>query len=141
MTTDPNPPRYPLGETSAASLRAASGRAFQDLSMEAVLNEEITAEDLRIRAETLEAQAAIARQAGYERLAANLLRAAELTRVPNAEVLKMYESLRPGRSTYPQLLALAARLQDHYHAPYTAAFVREAAEVYQQRGLVKQGGE
>lgn len=129
--------RYPLGETAADVLQAASGRAFRDVSMEAVVNGELTAEDLRIRAETLEAQAEIARQAGYERLAANLLRAAELTRVPNTEMLKMYEALRPNRSTYEQLLALAVRLEEQYHAPYTAGFIREAAEVYKNRGLLK----
>ncbi len=129
--------RYPLGETAADDLQAASGRAFRDLSMEAVLSGTITAEDLRIRAETLQAQAEIARQAGYERLAANLLRAAELTRVPNAELLAMYEALRPNRSTCEQLLELAARLEKQYQAPNTAGFIREAAEVYRNRGLLK----
>ena len=137
MTANRNDPRYPLGETAADILQAASGRAFRDVSMEAILNGEIKAEDLRIRAETLEAQAEIARQAGYERLASNLLRAAELTRVPNTELLKMYEALRPNRSTYAQLLELAVRLEEQVHAPHTAGFVREAAEVYQQRGLLK----
>jgi propanediol dehydratase small subunit len=137
MTADQNAPRYPLGETAADDLQAASGRAFADLSMEAVANGEIAAEDLLIRAQTLEAQAVIARQAGYDRLAANLQRAAELTRVPNSELLKMYEALRPNRSTYEQLLALAARLEAQYSAPVTAGFVREAAEVYRSRGLLK----
>ena len=137
MTVNLNDPRYPLGETAADVLQAASGRAFSDVSMAAVVNGEITAEDLRIRAETLEAQAEIARQAGYERLASNLLRAAELTSVPNIEMLKMYEALRPNRSTYEQLLGLAVRLEEQYHAPYTAGFIREAAEVYKNRGLLK----
>lgn len=137
MSADLNKPRYPLGETSAGSLQAASRRAFGDVSMEAVMAGAVTAEDLRIRAETLQAQAEIARQAGYERLAANLLRAAELTRVPNAELLKMYEALRPNRSTYQQLLQLAARLEAQFQAHNTAGFVREAAEVYQKRGLLK----
>ena len=137
MTVNLNDPRYPLGETAADVLHAASGRAFSDVSMDAVVNGEIRAEDLRIRAETLEAQAKIARQAGYERLASNLLRAAELTRVPNTEMLKMYEALRPNRSTYEQLLELAVRLEEQYQAPYTAGFIREAAEVYKNRGLLK----
>ena len=137
MTANLNDPRFPLSETAADVLQAASGRAFRDLSMDAVVNAEITAEDLRIRAETLEAQAEIARQAGYERLASNLLRAAELTRVPNPSLLKMYEALRPNRSTYEQLLDLAVRLEEQYHAPYTAGFMREAAEVYKNRGLLK----
>jgi len=67
----------------------------------------------------------------------NLLRAADMTRVPNSELLKMYEALRPNRSTYEQLLKLAVRLEKEYHAPYSAGFIREAAEVYQKRGLLK----
>ena len=137
MTANLNDPRYPLGETAPDVLQAASGRAFRDVSMDAVLNGEITAEDLRVRAETLEAQAEIARQAGFERIASNLMRAAELTRVPNTELLKMYEALRPRRSTYEQLLELAIRLEEQYHATYTAGFMREAAEVYKSRGLLK----
>ncbi len=137
MTAILNDPRYPLGETAADDLRTASGRAFRDVSMEAVARGEITSDDIRIRAETLEAQAEIARRAGYDRLASNLLRAAELTRVPNADLLRMYEALRPNRSTYEQLLGLASRLEEQYRAPYTAGFVREAAEVYKNRGLLK----
>ena len=48
---------------------------------------------------------------GFRQLAANLRRAAELTAVPNAELLRMYEMLRPGRSTYAELQELAARLE------------------------------
>jgi propanediol dehydratase small subunit len=96
-------------------------------------------EALRIHPETLLAQAEAARQAGYDRLAANLTRAAELARVPNDVLLKMYEALRPGRSTYGQLLALAAHLEQEYAADHTAVFVREAAEAYRQRSLLLPG--
>ena len=137
MNENLNDLRYPLSETAGDALQAASGRAFRDISLDTVISGAITAEDLRIRAETLEAQAEIARQAGYIRLAVNLLRAAELTGVPNTELLQMYEMLRPERSTYEQLLELAARLEEQYHAPHTAGFVREAAEVYTNRGLLK----
>jgi propanediol dehydratase small subunit len=137
MNTNLSDPRYPLRETAADVIQTASGRELNDVSMDAVVNQEITAEDLRIRAETLEAQAEIARQAGYERLASNLMRAAELSRVPNAELLRMYEALRPNRSTYEQFLELAVRLEEQYHAIYTAGFMREAAEVYKDRGLLK----
>ncbi len=50
---------YPLGEHEAETLRAASGRAFADISLEAAVAGELSADDLRIRAETLRAQAAI----------------------------------------------------------------------------------
>jgi propanediol dehydratase small subunit len=130
-------PRYPLGESASQVLQAASGRALQDITLEALLKAELSTEDLRIRSETLHAQAAIARQAGYDRLAINLTRAAELAQVPNAELLAMYEALRPGRSTYAALLDLAGRLESAYSATFTGQFVREAAEVYRRRGLLR----
>ena len=49
----------------------------------------------------------------------------------------MYNTLRPGRTTYRELLALAERLEHDYAAPLIAALVREAAEVYLARGLVQ----
>ena len=64
-----------------------------------------------------------------------LERAAELTAVPDDELLEVYTALRPGRSTPAALAGWAARL-DGYGAHRTAAFVREAAAVYAERGLV-----
>ena len=87
----------------------------------------------------MRAQAAVAAQAGYRELAQNLQRAAELTAVPNAELLRMYEVMRPSRSTYAELSALAAQLEGEYNAPITAGFVREAAEVYRKRNLLRRG--
>jgi propanediol dehydratase small subunit len=56
--------------------------------------------------------------------------------VPEAEVMAMYEALRPNRSTADQLAVLASKL-DGYPAPRCAALVREAAEVYARRGLLR----
>ena len=88
-------------------------------------------------AATLRAQAEIAAQAGYRELAQNLQRAAELTAVPNEELLRMYEIMRPGRSTYDDLTLMANKLENDYNAPITAGFVREAAEVYRSRNLLR----
>ncbi len=133
MTT----PHYPLSENEAEWLKAASGRRFKDITFEAAAAGELNADDLRIHAETLRAQAEIAHAAGNVQLAENLRRAAELSVVPNEELLKMYELLRPGRASYQMLLALADSLEQTYHAPENARFVREAAEAYQARGLLK----
>jgi propanediol dehydratase small subunit len=97
----------------------------------------LSEDDLRIRAETLRAQARVAREAGYKQLAANLTRAAELTAVPNDELLKMYDFLRPGRASYETLIALAERLETLYAAPETGRFIREAAAVYKERNLLR----
>ncbi|MBN2391904.1 MAG: glycerol dehydrogenase [Anaerolineae bacterium] len=117
---------------------SATGRPLDALNMEAVLKGELTTEDFRISVETLRAQADAAEAAGYAPLAENFRRAAELTGISNEEVLAMYNLLRPGRTTHEELIALAERLEREFDAPLTAALVREAAEVYLARGLVKE---
>lgn len=129
-------PDYPL-MTHSESLTTANGKPLADITLDEAAAGHLSAADLQISAETLRAQAEIARQAGYEQLAANLLRAAELTAVPNADLLAMYEILRPGRATFAELLVLADTLEKEHQAPENARFVREAASVYQVRGLLR----
>jgi propanediol dehydratase small subunit len=128
---------YPLAEHEAETLRSASGRTFNEIAVQGTLDGTLTPDDLRIHADTLRAQAQIAREAGHPQLAGNLLRAAELTAVPNEELLKMYDLLRPGRASYDTLMKLAQLLESTYAAAETASFVREAAEVYKARGLLR----
>jgi propanediol dehydratase small subunit len=63
------------------------------------------------------------------------MRAAELAQVPDDELLAIYTALRPHRSTARELEAWAVRL-DGWGARATAAFVREAAAAYVERGLL-----
>lgn len=121
------------------TVRSASGRTLDELDMDAISSGELTTEDFRISGDTLEHQADLAEAAGYRQLAQNLRRAAELTAVSNQEVQDIYTTLRPGRTTYHQLIALAERLENDLGAPLTSALVREAAEIYLERGLVKTG--
>jgi propanediol dehydratase small subunit len=116
---------------------SATGRTLDELTIEAVRAGELTAEDFRINGETLRHQAEMAEAAGYWQLGENLRRAAELTAISNEEVFDIYDALRPGRCTYDDLIALADRLEKDLAAPLTAAFVREAAEVYRQRGILR----
>ena len=120
------------------SIHTASGRSLDELTMEALLAGTLSTEDFRISAQTLRRQAQAAQDAGYPQFADNLRRAAELTAVSNAEVLEIYAALRPGRSTYAELIALARRLEEGHDAPLTAALVREAAEAYRERGITRQ---
>jgi propanediol dehydratase small subunit len=129
--------RYPLYENDLEHIRAGSGRPLADITEAAARAGQLSMADLQISAETLRAQAQVARAAGYEQLAGNLDRAAELTAVPNEEVLRMYSYLRPGRATEAQLLAMAEALETQYHAHECARLVREAAAVYAARGLLK----
>ena len=137
MKENQSVPEYPLSENSAQDLKTNRGTLLEDISMSALLDGQLSAEDLRIRDETLRAQAAIARKNGYLKLADNLSRASELTRVPNEEILRMYEALRPGRSTYAELVTLAEKLENQYQAYLTAKFVLEGAQVYQERDLLR----
>jgi propanediol dehydratase small subunit len=114
--------------------RALSGRPVEELTVDAVRAGEIGLADLRIHPETLERQAVIAQEHGNPQLADNLRRAAELTKLPDEEVLAIYEALRPGRSTAAELTALAESLATRRLAR-CAALVAEAAEVYARRGL------
>jgi propanediol dehydratase small subunit len=136
--TEKTDPTYPLGMNARRDLKSASGRALVDIQMADVINGGISREDLCISAETLHIQAEVADQAGFDRLARNLNMAAELTRVPNDELLKMYEALRPRRSSHKELFTLAELLESVYNAPNTGRFVRQAAEIYQLRGLLKE---
>ncbi|MGH3254646.1 MAG: diol dehydratase small subunit [Streptosporangiaceae bacterium] len=115
-------------------IRGLSGKPVADLTLEAVRAGEVGVADLRIHPETLERQAVVAEQHGNPQLADNLRRAAELTLLPDDDVLGIYEALRPGRSTAAQLTVLAESLADR-GLPRCAALVAEAAEVYARRGL------
>ncbi len=118
--------------------RALSGRPLEEITLDEGLAGHLGLADLRIHAETLRFQAEVAARNGNLQLAENLGRAAELAGVDDADLLRMYEALRPGRATRAELEAIAAEL-DEVDAPHCAAFVREAADVYARRGLTRSG--
>ncbi len=128
--------RYPLGEHEREKIVSRTGRALSDLTLENIRAGTVGPNDFTIHPETLRAQAEIAEDAGFPQLAANLRRAAELALVPNEKVLAAYEALRPQRVTYEQMLALADELEREYGARENARFIREAAQVYRERGLI-----
>ena len=126
---------YPLGSRRPDLVETPSGIALRDVTLEAARAGTLVAADVRATPETLRRQAAVARAAGRTQLADNFERAAELTRVPDEELLEIYTALRPGRSSTVALEEWAARL-DEWDAPLTSAFVREAAAAYLERGLL-----
>jgi len=117
---------------------ALSGRPLDEITLEAAVRGDLSPADLRIHPETLRHQAGVAEAHGNPQLGENLRRAAELTAVPDDEVLALYEALRPGRSTRTEFEAVATRLEAA-DAPLCAALVREAAAVYERRGLLAPG--
>lgn len=129
--------QYPLGEKVPEKIKSPSGKRLADMKLEQMLSGELTAEDMRIAPETLELQAQVAESVGRDAFASNLRRASELIAVPDERVLEMYNSLRPYRCTKAELYAIADELENKYNAKINAAFVREAADVYEQRGRLK----
>ena len=121
---------YPFGRDG--DVRTAGGLRLSELELD---DERVSRAELRATPETLRLQAEVAEAAGRVQLAANLRRAAELADVSEDLVLELYTALRPRRSSASELERWAQRLQDA-GAPLTAAFVREAAEVYAERGLL-----
>jgi propanediol dehydratase small subunit len=123
---------YPLGTRRPDLVRTPGGIALDELELH---GERMTAAELRATPETLRLQAEIARDAGRTQLADNLLRAAELAPLPDETILAIYTALRPRRSTAEELEAWALELEAR-DARASAAFVREAAQAYAERGLL-----
>nr|WP_318381121.1 propanediol dehydratase small subunit PduE [uncultured Enterobacter sp.] len=140
MSTNAHPAKvgdYPLANKHPEWVKTATNKTLDELTLESVLSGKITAQDMRITPETLRIQAAIARDAGRDRLAMNFERAAELTAVPDDRILDIYNALRPYRSTKQELIDIADDLESRYQAKICAAFVREAATLYVERKKLK----
>jgi propanediol dehydratase small subunit len=128
---------FPLGIKRPDLVRSATGLGLDDITLDKVIAGQLSFDDVRIRPETLEYQAQIAESASRPHIAVNLRRAAEMTQIPDARVLEIYNAMRPYRSTKQELLDIASELETNYQARICAAFVREAAEVYEKRGRIK----
>lgn len=110
------------------AVRAQSGRPVDDVDVPAVLAGEIGPDDIRISADGLARQAAVAREHGDVQLAENLLRAAELVSLPEDQLLEYYELLRPGRATSDRLRSVGKELAGRGMLRVAALFT-EAATV------------
>lgn len=127
---------FPLATHRSDLIRTPTGKSLEQLTLDAVVNGDVTAEDLRITPRTLRLQAEIADAVQRPQLAENMRRAAELTAVPDERILEIYNALRPRASTKQELLEIADELEDRYGARTNAALVREAAEVYERRSCL-----
>lgn len=121
---------YPLFETCPDHLKTPTGLAFEEITLDDVLEGKIGMDDLRVTREALELQAKIAECAARPQLAENFRRAAELVGVPEAEILAIYESMRPGRSDPVHLRQIASDLEARYGATRCARLIRDAADAY-----------
>lgn len=129
---------YPLAEKRPDLVKTVEGRQLDEITLEAVLNGEVEAEEIRVTPEILEYQAQIAESVGRPQLAANLRRAGELTRVPDERILEIYNAMRPNVSTKDELLSIVDELENEYEAKINADLVREAVDVYERRGRLRE---
>lgn len=129
---------YPFGTRRPDLVATPGGVPLAGVTLAAARAGELGAEEIRATPETLRLQAEVARSAGRTQLAENLERAAELAAVPDDLLLEAYTALRPGRASGAELEGWAVRLED-LGAVATAAFVREAAAAYAERGLLADG--
>lgn len=128
---------YPISKKHPEWIKLGNGKGFEEITLQNILDDKVTAQDMRITPEILRKQGEIAQAAGRSFVKNNFDRAAELTKVPDARLLEMYNALRPYRSTKQELLDIATELETQYNATISAGFFREAAEHYTRRKKLK----
>ena len=117
---------YPLGQSEADTITSRTGKKLSQITLDEVKKGNVTADDIKISAETLKKQGQVAKEADNPAMEANFQRAAELVDVPDDVILNMYTNLRPNRSTKLELAQMAKELLEVYHAPHCAKLVLEA---------------
>ncbi|MBN7273806.1 diol dehydratase small subunit [Ligilactobacillus pobuzihii] len=128
---------YPLYKKHPEKVVTPTGKTLEDINLENVLKQKVQPQDFRITPQTLKMQGEIAKNAGRPAIQNNLQRASELTNVPDARLLEMYNALRPYRSSKQELLDIAAELNDKYQAPICSNWFKEAAENYEHAHKLK----
>lgn len=128
---------YPLIEKHPEGIRSKTGKKLEEVTLENIMNGSIGIEDVSISKETLMLQAEIAKEAGRAQLAQNFIRASELIEIPDDEILKIYNMLRPYRSTEDELNQIINKLEKDYNAVVCAEFIRDTLRVYKKRDILK----
>ena len=128
--------RYPLGEHEKEQIRSKTGKKLTEITLDEVMKGHISSDDIKICKGMLKAQGKVAKENGNDPMEKNFERAAELVDVPDDVILKMYDKLRPNRSTKLELVQMAQELIEKYNAKNCARLVMEAAEVYEKRGIL-----
>lgn len=128
--------QYPLGKYEKDKITSRTGKRLAEITLDEVMKNHIGPDDIKISKETLNAQGQVARANDNDSMEKNFERAAELVNVPDDVILKMYDKLRPNRSTKLELVLMAKELLETYQAEHCAKLVLEAAEVYEKRGIL-----
>jgi len=127
--------QYPLN--AHTDVLSKTGKKQSEITLEAVCKGEISPEDIKISKKTLLMQGEAAKESSRPHLGHNFERGAELTDIPDELLLEMYGKLRPYRATKAELLEMAEVLLTSYNAPKCAKLVKDAADIYEKRGILK----
>ena len=90
---------YPLGAHEADNITSKTGKKLSQITLDEIKKGNIHPDDIKISKEMLAKQGEVAKQNDNPAMAANFQRASELVDVPDDVILKMYNKLRPNRST------------------------------------------
>ena len=74
---------YPLGQSEADTITSRTGKKLSQITLDEVKKGNVTADDIKISAETLKKQGQVAKEADNPTMDANFQRAAELVNVPD----------------------------------------------------------
>ena len=128
---------YPLAKNYSDKLVSKTGKKFNEVTYEALVDGGLGLEDLKTDKSTLLMQAQIAQGAGKLEFAQNLRRAAEMVDIPDDEILEIYNMLRPNRTSKQALLQKAEEIRRKYGAVNTAGLIEEAAGIYGKRKIAE----
>ncbi|MDD3139914.1 MAG: diol dehydratase small subunit [Lachnospiraceae bacterium] len=128
--------RYPFGQYETENITSRTGKKLTEITLDAVKEGNIVADDIKISKEVLHAQGEVSLEAGNEPMKRNFDRAAEMVDIPDEILLEMYNKLRPNRATKLELVTMAQTLLDKYNAKNCARLVMEAVEIYEKRGIL-----
>lgn len=128
--------KYPLGEFQKYAIRSKTGKSVDDITLDNVLKGNVSSEDIKISKEVLKMQGEVALDNDKPQMAENFDRASELVDIPDELILKIYNMLRPKRSTKEELITMADMLRTKYKAYKCAELVLEAAAIYEKRDIL-----
>jgi len=129
---------YPLSEQRPDLIQTRTGKKLDAITVDALQSGAVHhRRPAHHQGRAALMQAEIAEAAGRPRASAPTSSAPPIwSNVPQEFLLKAYELLRPGRAKSKQeLLDAAKTFRETHKAERVAAFLEEAAEVYERRGL------
>ena len=127
---------YPLAEKRPEIVRGKRGKGLDEITLEALLEDRVTLEDLRITDAALRQQAEIARAAGETRWPRTSSAAPSSLTCRKTRSCASTSCCVPAALNRGELLAAARSFASNI-SQGIAAFVEEAAAVYERRACLK----